>query len=598
MKKYTLEELTEILSRHSADVAVATDADKERVLNNPLAADYLDGLAQMYEKYTAELTPSVPFKHFKTFFIEGRRNDIVYFDKRRKMYAIAIMAWLYGKKEYYEELEDALWAIMDEYMWNTPAHVFGTGLTHYQPDNFYIDLYSSETCAGIAEVLALVGDKLEPIITERARRLINERCFDIYHKNFWWKKCKNNWAAVCGGSAGITAIYMLKDPAELAKMLHSCLETIECYLSGFESDGACREGIGYWGFGFGLFTYFGDLLYKRTGGEINLFADEKVKNIASFPQKCFFKGGKIVTFSDCGFKDSIKLNCAAISRLREFYPDLKLPDPEITILGYDKAKGSLSFAQIFRILLWMPTSFEGADSGEAATYLFPKAQWYFSSSRGGIGLAAKAGVNFEAVEPHNHNDIGNFHVYKNGVNLISDIGAGVYTSTYFKPEHRYKVFSCSSCGHSVPIINGKYQAYGEEVMAKDVNITMENGLSADISGAYDAPELESLVRQVKLEADKERIYLSDTYRFANKPQSVIERFISYNEPKIEGGEVSITADGETLRFIYDKNQLRPTVNCYEDVDKIIRSTPGFKAYMLDFEVIDPTEQFEVKITIE
>ncbi|MBQ8719659.1 MAG: heparinase II/III family protein [Clostridia bacterium] len=598
MKKYTIKELTEIFARHDAHVCVATEEDRERVLNNPLAKEYLDGLSETYEKYTAELTPCVPFKHFKTFFIEGRRNDILYFDKRRKMYAVAIMAWLYQKKEYFEELEDILWAIMDEYMWNTPAHVFGTGLTHYQPDDYYIDLYSAETCAGISEVLALLGDKIEPIITERARRLINQRCFDIYHKPFWWKKCTNNWAAVCAGSVGITAIYMKRDPADLAEMIYQCFETIECYLSGFEADGACREGLGYWGFGFGLFTYFSDLLYKRTGGEINLFAEEKVKNIASFPTKCFFRGGKIVTFSDSGTADTAKLNVSLLSRLREFCPDVPLPERSISVIEYNKGKGAMSFAHIFRILLWMPESFDGAKSNGAQTHLFPDAQWYLSSSEGGIGIAAKAGVNFERIEPHNHNDIGSFHIYKNGANLISDIGSGVYTKTYFKPEHRYDVFACSSSGHSVPIINGKNQGYGEEFRASRVSVTEEGGLCADISGAYDVEELESLVRTVKLEASENRVYLTDTYRFKEAPTSVTERFISYHEPRIEDGRVTVEANGEVLLFGYDKGVLKPTVRVYEDVDCLVRSTPTFKAYMVDFEVINPTKEFAVSVTFE
>ena len=597
MQKYTKEELEEILSRHDARVTVATDEDRARVLSNPLAKEYLEGLHEMYETYTASLTPCIPFKDFKTFFVEGRRNDILYFDKRRKMYAIAIMAWLYGEREYYEELENILWAIMDEYMWNTPAHVFGTGLTHYQPDNYYIDLYSAETCAGISEVLSLLGDKLEPIITERARRLIAERCFDIYQKSFWWKRCHNNWAAVCAGSVGMTAIYMLKDPAELAKMLSQCLDTIECYLDGFEPDGCCREGIGYWGFGFGLFTYFSDLLYRRTGGEINLFADEKVKNIASFPTKCFFRGGKTVTFSDCGTQDSVKINPAIIARLRDFYPDVPLPKRSISAIEYNKGKGAMSFAHIFRILLWMPNSFDGANQNGAQTHLFPDAQWYISSSEGGLGIAAKAGVNFDAIEPHNHNDIGSFHVYKNGANLISDIGAGVYTKTYFKHDVRYEVFAPSSASHSVPIVNGAYQSYGEERRAKDVSVTLEGGLCADISGAYDVPSLESLVRSVRLDGDGERILISDSYRFSEKPDSVVERFVSYSEPKIEDGVVSISAGGETLTFDFDNSLLRPSIKTYEDEQCLVRSTPGFKAYMIDFEVVEPTKEFTVNITL-
>ena len=92
--------------------------------------------------------------------------------------------------------------------------------THYQPDDFYIDLFSAETCHAVAEILALVGDKIEPIITVRGHRLIEERCFAVLDKPFWWKKATHNWSAVCAGEVGMTAIYVKKDPDELAKIIY------------------------------------------------------------------------------------------------------------------------------------------------------------------------------------------------------------------------------------------------------------------------------------------------------------------------------------------------------------------------------------------
>ena len=45
---------------------------------------------------------------------------------------------------------------------------------------------------------------------------------------------------------------------------------------------------------------FADMLYQRTEGEMNLFADEHIKNIAFFYTKVFFKGARTVRFSDGG----------------------------------------------------------------------------------------------------------------------------------------------------------------------------------------------------------------------------------------------------------------------------------------------------------
>ena len=120
----------------------------------------------------------------------------------------------------------------------------------------------------------------------------------------------------------------------------------------------------------------------------------------------------------------------------------------------------------------------------------------------------------------------------------------------------------------------------------------------DIAGAYKLENLESLVRRVYLDKENERVDLSDTYKFKEAPKSVTERFISYHEPKIEDGAVSITADGEMLVIDYDRCAVKPMLRVYDDVDCLVRHTPGFKAYIIDFEVIEPSKEFTLSFTFK
>ncbi|MBQ8719658.1 MAG: heparinase II/III family protein [Clostridia bacterium] len=598
MKKYTIEELTKIFEKYQGRKVTYTAADRERILNNPALKPNLDSIKEGYEEYTASKTVALPFSAYKRFFIDGDRKDgeYWYYYNRRKLGVCALMAWLYGEEEYISQLEDILWAIMDEYVWNIPAHMGKIGgLTDYQPDDFSLDLFSSETCMVISQIIANLGDKMEPIVSIRARRLLEDRCFKVFDKPYWWKKSTNNWSAVCAGQIGHTAFFAGKEPAELARIIYGCLDAFEYFLQGFMDDGACTEGLGYWGYGFGNYAYFGDLLYTYTDGEINLFEDEKIRRIAAFPHKCFFKGGKKITFSDCGASDKGTFSLPLTMTLNKYFPEITLPEPSLV----DSCCGNgyrFSFFVAMKTLTLMPDLQGGKPLDIAGkTYIFPDAQWYISSSKGGMGIAAKGGHNNEA---HNHNDIGTFHIYKNNANLISDIGAGVYRAGYFTNHIRYKNFACSSEGHSVPIIDGTYQMYGREHEARDVVISEESGISMDIASAYTLEGLESLVRRIYLNNDEERVYLSDTYRFKESPKSVTERFISYHEPKIEDGRVTIEANGEVLLFGYDECALKPTVRVYEDVDCLVRHTPGFKAYMVDFEVINPAKEFTVSITFE
>ncbi|CAG2183336.1 unnamed protein product, partial [Oppiella nova] len=64
----------------------------------------------------------------------------------------------------------------------------------------------------------------------------------------------------------------------------------------------------------------------------------------------------------------------------------------------------------------------------------------------GLFLGAKAGTNDES---HNHNDVGNFVLYVNGLPALIDIGVGTYTKDTFGP-HRYDIWTMQSQWHNTP----------------------------------------------------------------------------------------------------------------------------------------------------
>ena len=85
-----------------------------------------------------------------------------------------------------------------------------------------------------------------------------------------------------------------------------------------------------------------------------------------------------------------------------------------------------------------------------------EAEWAIKR-RGNNTLVIKGGYN---DEPHNHNDVGSFMIVaKNDGIPIADLGVGIYRKETFDPELRYTLLNNASFGHSVPIINGKYQKY-------------------------------------------------------------------------------------------------------------------------------------------
>src|SRR6185437_8395270 len=82
----------------------------------------------------------------------------------------------------------------------------------------------------------------------------------------------------------------------------------------------------------------------------------------------------------------------------------------------------------------------------------------------GLFLACHGGTNGES---HNHNDVGDFIIYKGGRPVIIDVGSGTYTARTFS-GHRYDLWFNTSAYHNLPTINGYQQGTGLAYAATDV----------------------------------------------------------------------------------------------------------------------------------
>ncbi len=87
-----------------------------------------------------------------------------------------------------------------------------------------------------------------------------------------------------------------------------------------------------------------------------------------------------------------------------------------------------------------------------------------AGSAHGWYVAAKGGHNNES---HNHNDIGEFVVYRDGLPLLIDAGVETYSRKTFSPQ-RYEIWTMQSAYHNLPTIDGVQQAPGEQFAARDV----------------------------------------------------------------------------------------------------------------------------------
>ena len=598
MFDYTREEILKALNNHPKDAALKISAEKvAEIKGNKLLEGAFASLEKAREFYRDRPLYSIPFSMFKRYEADGDRTDFEYAERGYFMHRGHLKTWglstlFYGEAEDIRLLEDTIWAICDEYTWSLPAHMNGNqGIyVNYQPDRFTIDLFAAETGQAIAEILQIVGDKLNPLVVQRAKREISRRITDRFidgdFADFWWGKGTSNWAAVCAGSVGMAGICEIDDNERLATMIEKNLISMRTFMSGFSEDGVCLEGTGYWSYGFGYFACYADMLYKRTGGEIDLFDDDKVRLVATFPAKMFFYGSRTVGFSDAGSRGSIGLGIA--SKLIEHCPEMVIPATASMGAGVE-VTGCHRFALNLRSFLWAGLERPGV-SDELKVYSFPDAEWFVANGSDNFGFAAKGGNN---GEPHNHNDVGHFVVFKNGVEMFADLGSGEYNKDYFGAG-RYNTWHCGSQGHSVPIINGAYQQKGKDKAAKDVKVS-DSGISMDIAGVYNAEAVKSVRRDIVFNADPAKVVIKDEFAFTGAIESLVERFVTMVEPTVEGGKAVLKNDKAEVCLTFDAGKFDASVTPVVAGDHMGRP---FTFYILDLKVKNVENEMTFEFVIE
>lgn len=562
------------------EAAKHDDDFKEVYSNTKKAADiYLTG----------EI-PSLTYEKYKLFDTTGNRSQYEdnYFGIRCRLTALAFMSIFDNDEKYILKLQDVMWSILNEYTWCLPAHLKGKSLQFDSNDvNAHrrtVDLFAAETGQALSEITYLLKDRLDDIIIKRVQQECYDRvisaCYELSPaKN--WEKETSNWCSVCAGSVGISAIYTIENNEILARLIQKLYEDMMFYLDGFGDDGACVEGLGYWNYGITYFTSFAELLYQRTNGMINMFNIPKVEKIACFPSLVKLGGGTTANFSDCApefiFREGI------LHKLKDHIPSVIIPSSKYR-MKYNGAQHS-RWAGFLRDFVWRKNEYRTPLENYETDHLFENAQWYIKnmqSSEHWFSLAVKGGHNNES---HNHNDVGHFIYQIDGEALFIDTGADVYTKDYFG-SNRYESIFANSAGHSVPIINGKYQSHGSQFRA--TKFTAENGnATIDISKAYDTDA--SFVRNIIMERNG-NLTVSDSFS-ANQ---ITERFVcaATDLPIVTDNKIVLKNKSVSAAIIFDDSKtdnisITPLEGDYFE--------KGIHKYLIDFSLAEKTKDFTINI---
>lgn len=492
----------------------------------------------------------LPRSLFREYARTGQRPgyEKAYGDFQKRTRDAAMTLWLDHPAANLDLLQDLLWYWCEATSWILPAH-------EYKPGELDRTLELVSTGAGVllSEILYLVGHRLEPEVSERLGREIDARILDPTHDfrmPHWWATCDMNWNHVCNANLIQTALYRIPQPDQLAKFILPLLQRLDYALEGFAADGGCREGPGYWEYGFGHYAQAAAAMHRRTGGTIDLMADPRVAAICRYPLATYLAPPLRACFADGG--DGY-LGAQTALLINRFHAA-----PELLALTRPRRDGRVD-ARTWREL----ALYDGRPRPRKPTLpdaVLPalgQARMTVGNGARRVTVAALAGRN---DVPHNHNDIGSFILFKHGRPALVDPGAPIYTKDTFGPK-RYEILHCRSLGHSVPSVNGREQRAGSQYvgtlatqnLATEGRATRgEKTLRIDLSKAYPDATLRTLIRTLTLRRDGS-LRLLEEYAFSRKPVSVEEGFVTFDPVTIEkgGGAARIGRGDQTVRLAAD-----------------------------------------------
>jgi hypothetical protein len=367
---------------------------------------------------------------------------------------------------------------------------------------------------------------------------------------YWWINVKHNWNSVCLASVAEAAAALLPSAADRAWWLAFAEALVKNFRDGFNDDGVCTEGVGYWTYGFMHYVLLGELLRLGTAGTIDLLDEPKMLRVALFPDRAEIQPKVFPTFSDCA------LDVQPVFWLRRWL-DNRLGTVSHAV--EPAASGTDPFATMglgvaAEPFLWMFRTHDPRRPRRST--LAPALRNWFDASAllicrpapttrrrlSATLLGGNNGVN------HNHNDLGTFTVVLDGRTLVVDPGAEVYSFRTFS-THRYDSNLLNSYGHPVPRVAGRLQEAGAEYHARVVSKEFTDDTDRvvlDLRPGYDVPTLRKLEREFLYDRrDDGSVTVTDRVEFI-EPAAFESALITLGQVAIDGARVKLTDGPATL----------------------------------------------------
>jgi len=506
---------------------------------------------------------NIPATVMLEFVRNGNRTDYehVSFEKRNQLWDLMMAESIEGKGRFVDQIINGIWSISEESFWGISAHVgaqkAGAGLPDVQDP--IVDLFAAETASVMAWTDYFVGPQLEKaskLVRPRIRYEIERRILNpmTTAKYGWMGGGKpdaklNNWAPWIASNYITANLLIEKDETKRADALLIATKIVDQYLNGLGADGGCDEGPSYWTAAGGCVYDVLNLLYDATGTKLNIYHDPFIQKMGSYIYKTHIAGKYFINVADA--HPTLTPNGLMLYRFGKDMDDKQMmafgswafhafPDENTNYEQFHRTRGLYNLSAINGCASYP------AKEDDVKDMWYSDVQLMASRSNNGLFVSAHGGNNGES---HNHNDVGDFTVYANGLPVIIDVGSGTYTARTFGKD-RYKLWFNISPYHNLPVINGKEQGAGTVYAANDVTYNKNlntTDLSMDIAKAYPADAgVKKWLRTVKMNKAK-GIEVSDTYDLTTA--------ISLTQSFMTVCDVSLDTPGKIAFTLADKSKV-------------------------------------------
>ncbi len=468
-----------------------------------------------------------------------------------------------NKGRFIEPIVNGVWSMCEKTDWIPPQHLNHMYDTqkNFLPDieeqYRFIDLHIGMTASVLAWAYYFHKEKLDeitPLICKRIKYEVKRKLFDTYlvRKDFGWmgfvpsRHKVNNWNPFIISHCIECAMILEEDSEKRRELFETSLLLLDNYYNIVPEDGGCDEGPHYWSLAGGAVFDCLEIMHYATNGEYDLFNTEKIRKMGQYMNKVHIHKNYFVNFADTRGKTDIPMLLYRYGQ--------KIGDNDVAMLGLTSPYQHGSSCK-FRIFADLLSSDERFSPDNPVNHTV--SSWLEDTEIGvarenkntheGLFLAFKGGHNDES---HNHNDVGHFIVYSDGMPGIIDVGVGTYIPITFS-ERRYELYNMQSAFHNLPTVNGYMQQAGRQYVSENMTFTDgKDAVSASLSikNAYPSDSgIEHWNRSYKLDRINSNITITDDFSLASETDDITWTLMTPVKPEISDSRIKLPVkDGKAL----------------------------------------------------